>query len=745
VGAAHVCAGLFVHYSEFTIGCVCVCGALFPCPRTLASPCVAAARELESAVNFFLGSGPPTTPMAAGDSTAGPPAAGAASASAGSSAHHSIGCAVFNAPLAVPLPLQAKRLDVGGVAVTRFVVQTMTQLVRRGVKILFAEAITAMHDTKWVRLPSSFNFIRKLHGAFASQLPLRHDVEQRLQATGGDVASGLAVCALAGWPARPPVLPPASATYVVCPGCFCRLLQPQFGKHAGVCKLPCPRPGGDPPALGPSSAPDLPPAATALLYPLLRSATATFLRSALPSVRGKAMLSEVTAFLGRVFLLTPASVEALLLCNDDFTSVCPTLRALLPSLDPDGWSLQDVVMRARAAAKPRVKNGRATPSSLAGVEDSILLNCVTAGIELQVHMARVKVILTARRAGRDDPVSIPLTMLPEHGWTDQFVHVSRAAAPALRTLTEAFSLWTSARQDSGRAADRDPDELWRGCVTAVRHRRRCKSSGARPAGAGVHGGLPGGGDNEEEEEEDEEGGAGYLDEWQAMGEDDGSSAPGPDHGAAGRVDALLQCLNVEDVHVKRLLRLNGRPFAFRMSLTVIQLLFPRPRVSLSTHTCGRGCIGPDGIPACHAEEVEMEEEEEEEEEGGEEDEWAPLLSSMNLQRRTVEVCPQPPSIKHFNSALLSRCRPSFAAGVSGLYHGEAAVGHVGRVAGFDPGRHIILSGEHLQLTTKVFYCGVCVGWGVGWWGGGGTCVCAGERKGQGEHAQVCVCACPVCV
>ena len=137
-----------------------------------------------------------------------------------------------------------------------------------------------------------------------------------------------------------------------------------------------------------------------------------------------------------------------------------------------------------------------------------------------------------------------------------------------------------------------------------------------------------------------------------------------------------------------------------------------------------------------------EEEEEEEEEGGEEDEWAPLLSSMNLQRRTVEVCPQPPSIKHFNSALLSRCRPSFAAGVSGLYHGEAAVGHVGRVAGFDPGRHIILSGEHLQLTTKVIYCGVCV------WGGGGVGGAHASVQGRGRdrvNTRRCVCVPALCV
>jgi hypothetical protein len=177
---------------------------------------------------------------------------------------------------------------------------------------------------------------------------------------------------------------------------------------------------------------------------------------------------------------------------------------------------------------------------------------------------------------------------------------------------------------------------------------------------------------------------------------------------------LLTWLNVRDGHVSRHVRLHGRPFALRVNLAEVQLLFHRPRVVTVVHTCGRGCSNAQASNTdCSCAGVDDLEKEEEEVDNDDTSEWAALLASLKFERRGVEVDPGPPSIRHYNSSLLSRCRASFAAGVGGLYHGSAAVGHKGAVAGFDTGRIIALAGTSFQLVTKVCMwcaCGVDVVW-----------------------------------
>ena len=84
--------------------------------------------------------------------------------------------------------------------------------------------------------------------------------------------------------------------------------------------------------------------------------------------------------------------------------------------------------------------------------------------------------------------------------------------------------------------------------------------------------------------------------------------------------------------------------------------------------------------------------------------WACLLGSINVTRGMVATAPTPPSIRHFNSPLLSRCSASLNAGVAGLYHGDAARGHHGPVAGFDLGRLLPFSGTDLFLDARVCVC-----------------------------------------
>ena len=81
------------------------------------------------------------------------------------------GTAIFDAPLCVPLPLQARRLAEAdcGVAASRFVVTTLTQLVHRGTRIFFAEVVSTLHSNAWHRLPDGFSVCRKAQGAFSSQ------------------------------------------------------------------------------------------------------------------------------------------------------------------------------------------------------------------------------------------------------------------------------------------------------------------------------------------------------------------------------------------------------------------------------------------------------------------------------------------------------------------------------------------------------------------------------------------------
>ena len=69
------------------------------------------------------------------------------------------GTAIFDAPLCVPLPLQARRLAEAdcGVAASRFVVTTLTQLVHRGTRIFFAEVVSTLHSNAWHRLPDGFS------------------------------------------------------------------------------------------------------------------------------------------------------------------------------------------------------------------------------------------------------------------------------------------------------------------------------------------------------------------------------------------------------------------------------------------------------------------------------------------------------------------------------------------------------------------------------------------------------------
>ena len=61
----------------------------------------------------------------------------------------------------------------------------------------------------------------------------------------------------------------------------------------------------------------------------------------------------------------------------------------------------------------------------------------------------------------------------------------------------------------------------------------------------------------------------------------------------------------------------------------------------------------------------------------------------------------PPSVRHFESPLLSRSKPAFDNLICGLYHSSVALGFRGRASGWDLGILLIMASVTRMLAIKV--------------------------------------------
>ena len=471
------------------------------------------------------------------------------------------GTALFLAPLSVPLPLQEHRVANHGVPLLRFVVDALSTAFRRGCRVLMAEATVAMHENRWLGLPQGFHVLRTVRAALSLHIPRRDSVATT--ASRAFVARGARACEVAGWP--PPPAPLGPASFLVCPHCYFQLDVKSFADHVGTGPKGCARKGATLlVARGPeqedwerslSPPPGVPQAAAELLYPILAATVTTYFRSGLPTIRGKPLLDDVSEFCVRVFLMTPAQVDSLL-CGgsaasfDSFDGVCPTLCSLLDELDPAGWSLRQVITKARSACLPRISKGKVVVGSVAGVADLVLSNCIASALEVRVHMERVYNLLKVGSSSQSSDPSCS-TLLPCADWGDLTIHISRASAPALQSLQSAYRTWVAVRRGYTSRTGCEPSAefdngLFRGVVLALQ----------RQGGGGEDRDVGEEKDGEDQEGEDQDG--------------SGSSGLG--------VPALLSFLNPKETHVQRLTRIHGPPSALRFDLSTIQLLFPRARV-----------------------------------------------------------------------------------------------------------------------------------------------------------------------
>jgi hypothetical protein len=88
-----------------------------------------------------------------------------------------------------------------------------------------------------------------------------------------------------------------------------------------------------------------------------------------------------------------------------------------------------------------------------------------------------------------------------------------------------------------------------------------------------------------------------------------------------------------------------------------------------------------------------------------------VKASIDPTRNTVKQAAAPPTIKHFESPLLSRDKAAFVAQLCGFYHSSVVEGFGGVATAWDLGIVLILASACLQLATKVG-CGLGAGIGA---------------------------------
>jgi hypothetical protein len=292
-------------------------------------------------------------------------------------------------------------------------------------------------------------------------------------------------------------------------------------------------------------------------------------------------------------------------------------------------------------------------------------------------------------------------------------HIGGGSVPALQLLSRAYVIWEAAvlRGAPGgptvAAAAGSNDALWRGSVLLAKVQL-------------------GQGDETEQDNDDED----------AIG--DGLGGPG---------GPLASVLNMQHADVKRLTSRHGRVVALKASLSELYLVFHRTELvpmdgsqdtvspeleapSAATDAGGGGgsgtgvgagagagadaagagadagadadaagagagaCAGAcdracTGTGACTGD-------------GGSDDALAHALwAGVEASRHAVKRAPAPPTIRHFESKLLSRNKWAFNARVNGMYHVSAALGYHGAATALDFGRVLILAGTEVQLPAEV--------------------------------------------
>ena len=358
------------------------------------------------------------------------------------------------APMTINLALR-NRLRPGLLPLLQAYVSKATACLRWGAKVLNAELEVRLHLGDG-RFEGACHLPAMLRAAASAFLPQSLAAVQRLATSGGNVDHGLVLIASCGGPAPAPTLSQPTAT---CPACGTSGLPAnslaKFQAHQATCRGKW--------ATQQDGCHVLPAAAyEGVLVSIVKHAASGLLRSGLVSARAD-LLTRLQGYLAFEFGLDSESVLELLAAKyvptlGDFEGLDPVLRGRLSGTDGGGWTLRSLLRTWVSAGRPYIGSGsRLRVGHVNGLDERTLVSVLLATFELRAHIATVYAL---RVACGQVPTYADCPLVMEMDWADFTLRIQRAVVRRLVVQARAYELWA--------ATNRGGDEVWRGCVLAAR-------------------------------------------------------------------------------------------------------------------------------------------------------------------------------------------------------------------------------------------------------------------------------------